>query len=208
MKLLAMVGLALAAAALLLSLSSSADAQPKVTLMFPEDGNVLVGPPPIIHMCFADPVNVKDLDKGGDFRFNVLTPEGLGLGLRIVFQPDGFGVDVHAGYPVEPPEGEWTFQWRVTEPDTLEPSSGTVKFTVAADGDPVPEDEPEACTGEGTPTASGTQVSPPDNGRSSDDDDDGLSTVVIIIIAMAAAAGAGVIGLVLYRFRSRSGPQP
>ena len=204
MKLFAIVGLALATAALFLSLSSPADAEPKVVLMYPEDGDVLVAPPPIIHMCFASPINVQDLDKGGDFRFSVLMPKGQGLGLRIVFQPDGFGADIHPGYPKEDLEGEWTFQWRVTEPDTLEPASGTVKFTVAAGGSPVPEKDPEPCVGEGTPNASGTVSSTPNgNNSGGGDDDGGLDTTVIIIIAVAVAAGAGVVGFVLYRVRSR-----
>ena len=209
MKLFAMVGVALAAAAVLLSLPSSVDAKPKVVLMYPEEGAILAAPPPVIHMCFANPVNVKDLDKGGDFRFNVLMPEGQGLGLRIVFQPDGYGVAVHPGYPVDFPTGEWTFQWRVTEPETLQPASGTVKFYVAANGSPVPKEEPEACVGEGTPNASGTVRSTPNgNDSGGGDDNGGLDTIVIIIIAVAAAAGAGVVGFVLYRVRGRRGARP
>ncbi len=37
--------------------------------MFPEDGDVLVEPPPIIHMWFASPVNVRDLHESGDFQY-------------------------------------------------------------------------------------------------------------------------------------------
>ena len=69
-----------------------------------------------IQLCFAEPVNIKDLDKGGDFAFQVTQPDGIGLGHRDVFQPDGYGVAVYPGNPVGETAGEWTFNYRVTTP--------------------------------------------------------------------------------------------
>src|SRR3989304_1215996 len=82
------------ALALLLLFPLTAGAQPRVIEIFPEEGAVLAEPPELLHMCFATPVNIRDLDKGGDFDFSVLKPDGRGVGLRIVFQSDGFGVTI------------------------------------------------------------------------------------------------------------------
>jgi hypothetical protein len=68
---------ALALIAVIWSLTQLPDvhAQTRVTLMFPEDGDVLVEPPPISHIWFASPVNVRDLHESGDFQYRVLTPD-------------------------------------------------------------------------------------------------------------------------------------
>ena len=59
-----------------------------------------------------------DKDKGGDFDFNILSPDDKGLGVRIVFQPDGYGA---ALYPntrdVAQTEGEWSWKYRLTDND-------------------------------------------------------------------------------------------
>jgi hypothetical protein len=107
---------ALALIAVIWSLTQLPDvhAQTRVTLTLPEDGDALVEPPPITHMWFASPVNVRDLHESGDFQYWGLTPDGRGL--RIVFQPDGLGVDIFPGHPDPPPAGEWTFERRVRDP--------------------------------------------------------------------------------------------
>jgi methionine-rich copper-binding protein CopC len=188
-----------------------AGAQPEVTLIFPEDGSVLAEPPPVIQICFASPVNIRDLDKGGDFRFAVLRPNGSGLGLRIVFQNDGFGVGIHPGLPEDPPQGEWTFEWRVTDPDSLEPTEGTVHFTVRPDGSPVSQDPPPRCPSDGSPTAPGpTQTSAPPPtasptpaaGEGETDDQDILLPA---LIATGGVLAVAVAGLVLYVVRRRTG---
>ena len=184
------------AAALLLVIWSPTGAQPEVTFLFPADGDTLAEPPSAIHLCFASAVNIKNLDEGGDFSFRVFEPSGRGLGLRIVFQPDGFGVDIYPGVPEEP-EGEWTFEWRVTDPDTLEPTEGAIGYTVGPGGDPLPDKPFSRCPGGGSaPTPSPTPAS-------ADESSDGLW---IGAIAAGALAGAAVLGLALYLVRRRIGP--
>jgi hypothetical protein len=192
-----MIVVALTAAIALFVSARDAEAQPELILIYPEDGAVLNAPPTIIHMCFREPINILDLDKGGDFKFSVLTPDGRGLGLRIVFQPNGLGVDIHPGYPTPPLEGEWTYEWRVTEPETLEPASGTIKFTVSPDGSPIPEEPPVPCgqtpgpDDEATPTTS-TPV---------DEDDGGNDALLIAVLAVGAIGGAVALGLLVWRLR-------
>lgn len=161
---------------------------------------MLAEPPSIIHMCFASPVNIQDLDKGGDFSFDVLRPDGRRLGLRIVFQPDGFGVDVHPGLPGDPPEGQWTFEWRVTDAETLAPATGTVNFTVSPEGDPLPEEPLSRCpSGDVAPTF---ETPTPAAGEDDDDDQDIL---LLSLITTGSIIGVAVLGLILYLVRRRIG---
>lgn len=183
-----------------------AGAQPEVTFIFPEDGAVLAEPPRVIQICFASPVNIRDLDKGGDFRFGVLRPNGSGLGLRIVFQHDGFGVAVHPGLPEDPPEGEWTFEWRVTDPDTLEAATGTIHFTVSPAGSPVPEEPPPRCPSDGSPIApSPSPTSTPAPPAGEDEADDDQDILLPAVIAASSVLAVAVAGLVLYVVRRRAG---
>lgn len=182
-----------------------AGAQPEVTFISPEDGAVLAEPPRVIQICFASPVNIRDLDKGGDFRFGVLRPNGSGLGLRIVFQPDGFGVAIHPGLPEDPPEGEWTFEWRVTDPDTLEPATGTIHFTVSPAGSPVPEEPPPRCPSDGSPTPPPGATPSPTPIAGEDEADDDQDILLPAVIAAGSVLAIAVAGLVLYVVRRRSG---
>jgi len=201
---LAIISALALAAALALLWTPTADAQPEPTLVFPKDGDVLAEPPPIIRMCFDSPVNIQDLDAGGDFRFAVITPESRGLGLRIVFRPDGLGVDVHRGLPEGTLEGEWTFEWRVTDPETLEPAEGTVKFTVSPDGSPVPEEPPEPCVTDNTPSPSPTSA--PTATPAADEGNDGPDAIFLglVIGVPIAAVALGLVLLLLIRRRRGS----
>ena len=58
--------------------------EPVINYQFPEEGDTLKEPPFVLQMCFEQPVNVNDLDKGGDFRFRLLRPDNKGLGMRII----------------------------------------------------------------------------------------------------------------------------
>lgn len=212
MRLAAVGLLTLAAGVLLLLRFPVAEAQPEVTATFPEDGDVLAEPPSRIRVCFASPVNIRDPGEGGDFGFTVTTPEGRNLGLRIVFQRNGLGVDVFPGVPDEPSEGEWGVDWRVTDPDTLEPTTGTINFTVGPDGSPVPEEPPISCAGGGPPTPRISPDSTPTPGDAAeggdegdDEGDDGTDVVLLALITAGAVGGAVVLGLILVLVRRRIG---
>ena len=214
MRAAVIAALILTAGVLLLLQPSDAGAQPEVSFIFPEDGAVLAEPPPIIQMCFASPVNIRDLDKGGDFRFRLLRPDGRGLGLRIVFQRDGLGVNILPGLPEDPPRGQWTFEWRVTDPDTLEPAMGTIHYTVSPTGSPVPElEEPlPRCLSDGSPAPPGSTATPspsdtpgPTPAEGEDDSDDDQDILLLALITTGAFLGAAVVGLGLYFVRRRSG---
>lgn len=117
-----------------------------------------------------------------------------------MFRFDGLGVDIIPGLPEDALEGEWLFEWRVTEPDTLEPATDSVEFTVGPDGSPPPEPL-ETCR-EVTPVTGVTPTaSPADAGE---EDDDGLGTLAIILIAAASLVGAAAAaGLILYLIRRK-----
>ncbi len=129
------------------------------------------------------------------------TPEDRGLGLRVVFRPDALGVDIHPGLPQEPVGGEWTFEWRVTDPDTLEPTSGTVRFTVDPDGAEVPEEPPQTCDKAGTPALDASPTPAAD--ADANEDDGGTDVLLVLVIVIGAVGGAAVAGAVLYSFVRR-----
>lgn len=115
--------------------STSRADEPVILSQFPEDGDTLKEPPFVLAMCFKNPVNVKDLDKGGDFNFSIVSPDGGGLGVRIVFQPDGYGVALYPNTStVVKKEGDWSWKYRLTDNATLDPLEGTVKFSVKVQG--------------------------------------------------------------------------
>jgi len=134
--------------------------EPVITYQFPEEGDVLKERPFVLQMCFKEPVNVNDLDKGGDFRFRILTADGKGLGIRIVFQPDGYGVALYPGNPAEGQllEGEWTWEYRLTDKvKTSDAIEGEIKFKVdPQNGKDIITATPPACLAAGAtplPTA-------------------------------------------------------
>jgi methionine-rich copper-binding protein CopC len=129
------------------------------------DGDVLDQLPLLIQLCFAEPINIRDLPDGGDFDFHVIQPDGIGLGHRDIFQPDGWGVAVQPGNPIGETKGEWTFRYRVTTPDGQHATTGEFKYTVDPDGGrPAPRVSPPACVpAGGTATASPPVTEPPTN---------------------------------------------
>jgi len=188
--------------------------QPEIIFQFPKDGMVLQQPPKVLQMCFKQPVNVKDLDKGGDFSFRLLRPDRFGLGMRIVFQPDGYGVAIYPGLPEEAiPEGEWTWDYRVTDPEAKEALEGTVKFSVNSQtGQGILEPTPPGCSSGQGPVASGSTTSPgpraseviTGTGRGQPEEDDGgPDALVLSLLAIGAVGGAGVLGLIGYLVRRR-----
>lgn len=218
MRLTTITALLLVAGVSLLLRSPAAQAQPELIYIFPKDGATLAEAPTHIQLCFAKPVNIHDLDKGGDFRFRVIMPDATLLGLRIVFQTDGYGVVIYPGPGPSgaSPNGEWTFEWRVTEPPpaaspaagespaptpaaTLKAAEGTATFTVDPTGEPAPQETPPPCSPGATP---GPGQTPEPTG---DEEDGGPDILFLALITTAAVAGAVVLGGFLYLVRQRIG---
>ena len=223
----------MAAVAILLVVGPpAAQAQaPEIVSMFPEEGDILAEEPaflpatpttpdePIppesrygLQLCFAASVDVRDNDKGGVHDFSVTGPDGSALGLRIVFQPNGLGVVVFPGLAPEPVEGEWTFEWLFRDVDSLEEASGSLRFQIQEDGDPVPTEPAAPCGGtptpqrEDTPTtgATTTPTTTDDEDSPDQDDDDGSDALIIALIIVGAVAAAAIVAAALYIIRRRS----
>jgi len=167
--------------------------------MFPHEGDTFAEPLKVFQLCFAEPINNKDLDKGGDFDFTVIPPNSPRLGMRIVFQPDGQGVTVYPGVVEAPPEGEWTFEWRVTDAVTLEPLEGVTRYNVREGGDPILQPTPAPCVSGSTPSL----TTPPTIDE--EPDDDGPDVLLLALLTTGAAGAAAVIALIGYVVRNRVG---
>jgi hypothetical protein len=189
--------------------------EPEITQQFPHEGDVIAQAPPVLRMCFKEPVNVQDLDKGGDFAFRLERPDRIGLGMRIVFQPDGYGVAIYPGEgPEEAPEGEWVWEYRVVDAASGDALEGEVHFSVRADeGIDVILSTPPACLAGGATQAVTTRT--PAGGASitptpivideEPDDDGGPDVALLALLTIGAAAGAGLLALIGYLFRRRIG---
>lgn len=196
---LTIVALTLALVLSPLSGAVGAEGEPQVTFMFPHEGDTFAEPLLVLQMCFAEPINNKDLDKGGDFDFAVIPPNSPRLGARIVFQPDGQGVAVYPGFVEEAsPEGEWTYEWRVTDAATLVPLEGVVRYNVSESGDPILQPPPAPCVAGSTPSLN----TPP---AIENPDDDGPDVLLLALLTVGAAGAAAVIALIGYVIRNRVG---
>jgi hypothetical protein len=188
---------------------------PEIVYQFPEDDAVLKEPPPVLQMCFKEPVNVQDLDKGGDFRFRLERPDGIGLGMRIVFQPDGYGVAIYPGEAqTEPPDGEWDWDYRLVDAASGDPLEGEVRFTVqSGEGQDIILSTPPACLASGathSPTRSPGSGSdgtpkPTDIVIVEEPDDDGPDVALLALLTIGAAGIAGVVALLGFLIRRRTG---
>jgi len=233
----AAIGMLTVASALIFQLAPpTALAQPpQVVTQFPEEGAILAEEPaflpatptdpeePIpavarygLQLCFAEPLDVRDTDKGGFHEFSLRGPSKTQLAMRVVFQPDGFGVTVFPGLAPEPAEGQWTFDWLVRDADSLEEASGAIHFEIAQGGSPVPtkpllpctatpgtQQSPAAGTSPAAQTTPGAAATPgaADNGE---ENDGGLSTGAIIGIIVGAVA-AVVLGAAAAFYLRRKG---
>ena len=104
---------------------ASVHAEPELAEANPGYGDVLEIMPESLHLCFSEPVKVGD---PSDWKFDVATPEGQSLGIRIVFESAGDCVDVFPGVPDDPPQGIWTFDWLVRAQADGSEGSGSIKF--------------------------------------------------------------------------------
>lgn len=193
-----------AASALTFVLVAFAEA-PEVTYQFPPDRATLEEPPRAIQLCFRRPIDVRDLDKGGDFRFLITSPDGTPLGHRAIFQPDGYGVVVQPGISDEP-DGDWTFEWRVRDRESEDPAEGTIRFTVGQGGAGVIPAEPPACTASGTPL--GASPTPPDDatpdGPVVEEDGGEPDVLQLALLTVGVAAAVAAVALVGYLIRQQT----
>ncbi len=225
---IAVVALAAATGIALLTPSGAVRAEgPVIVYTFPEDGDVLGETPTFIQMCFAEPVNNRDLPSTpvagpspsptGDFKFSLVPPDRSGVGMRIVFQPDGYGLTIYPNVAGKPATGVWTLTYRLTDyEDTGDAVEGTITYTVKAGGDPVLTPTPPACTGNntpgptlvpigGTPSASGTHGPSPDAGNGAEGSGDGPDILELALYTIGAAGVAAIIALIGYAVRNKIG---
>ena len=195
---LALLLLALAAA--LAFSTSPAYAQIELTETDPADGATLDAAPEVVHLCFSQPVNIEDETS---FSFTYLMPDSRALGLRIVFQPDGECVDVHAGLPEERPAGEYTFEWQVAAAEGGEEGSGTLQFEVSENITVTPAPTP---TPSDTPPVTPSPEGGTENGDA--DDDDGPDILLVALITIGSVGGAAVLFTLGYFLRRRIGYEP
>lgn len=158
----ALIALPIAVLGILAALPAIVSAQadpdgPVLVYQSMHEGDTINAPVFGIQLCFSAPINIKDLDKGGDFKFSVAEPDGIGLGHRDIFQPDGYGIFVQPGNAPGETSGQWTFTYRVTTPDARHATEGTIHYTVDPSGETRPTATPPPCVASGgTATASPT----------------------------------------------------
>ncbi len=182
---------------------SPADPKPQLVYQNPKGGDVLRQPAFGIQLCFASPINIKDLDAGGDFQFAITEPDGFGLGNRDVFQPDGYGVTVYPGAPPTLGEtvGKWKFHYRVTSPDAKSALEAEFNYTVDPDGQPVPQETPPPCIG-----SVGTATAAPGSSGSTTSTSGGSNTLIIALIAGGVAGAVGILAIILWLVGRRRRP--
>lgn len=221
LRLAAIAALALApvltiTTALLSAPRASAD-EPVITYMYPQDGDVFAEPLQVIQVCFEEPIDVRDLPPNGegDFMFSLERPNGLRVGMRIVFQANGYGVSVYPGIVEEEIFGEWILTYTVRDRESLDPITRMVTYEVAAGGVPVITPTPQMCPADGgSPPSTDSPTAGPDGTPGSDEtpgpgpgSEEGSDPdlLVISLLTIGAAAGAGLIALLGYLFRRRIG---
>jgi hypothetical protein len=209
--------LAIAALPLFLAPQYAAADEPVITYQWPEpEGEVFSEPLQVIQICFDEPIDVRDLPPldEGDFEFNLIRPNGFSVGMRIVFQANGYGVAVYPGI-VEETVGQWTLEIHVRDRATLDPLDTSMTWEVSADGGPIITPTPNLCpegggapaTNTPGPDATPSTASPtPEPGV--DEDDDDPDVLLLSLLTIGAAGGAAVIALLGYVFRRRIGFWP
>jgi len=163
-------------------------AQPALTEADPQDGAVLDNPPESMHLCFSEAVKVDQAASGQapNWRFNMKTPDGTALGLRIVFRPEGDCVDVYPGFPATPPNGIWNFDWLVHAQSDGAEGSGVIRFQLGA------------LRASETPLPAPAKTKAANQGS----DDGGTPAILYVIAGLGVAiVVAGAAGFVLSRVR-------
>lgn len=210
--------------------SPAAAKQPLPTYVSISDADMFSEPLVSIQMCFVEPINTADLPRGGDFHFEVVSLT-ISLGLRTVFQPNGYGLAIYPGTSPGDTNGDWAFSYRVPRAATHEALGGTIKYRVDPSGQPVPKASPPARLEGGSTPAPGSSATPVPTrrpsgtlsssagpsgsggvsptassaGSSSDNGDSNPDILLLALLTVGAASGAGVLALFGYLLRRRVG---
>ena len=188
--------------------------EPEITFQYPKDGDVFLEPLLVIQVCFNEPIDVRDLPPGGEgeFSFDMDRPDGLGVGMRIVFQPNGYGVAVYPGIVSENTEGQWALNFKVRDAESLDTLNHTISWQVQSGGDPIVTPTPAVCPTTGDPPTTPiddpdtTPVPNDDPDVSGDlDDDSDVDVTKLVLLTLGAAGGAGVLLLIGFLIRRRVG---
>jgi methionine-rich copper-binding protein CopC len=191
---------------------ATAHAQPEITESDPREGEVLSEPPAVIHLCFSEPVDIRNRDA---FSFRLRAPDGLGLGFRAEFLGRGECVDIHPGGAAGEVVGVWTLDWQVTSLASGQQRSGRLQFSVAGEGSPAPSRTPAPTPDGGTPepdttptqaatpTPAATPIPVSTGGAA--ESGGGPDILLVALITTGAMMGAAVLGLVAYVIRLRVG---
>jgi hypothetical protein len=194
--------------------------EPEITFQYPSpEGDVFVEPLLVIQICFSEPIDVRDKPPSGpdgEFEFDIDRPDGLGLGMRIVFQANGYGVAIYPGLIDGGAEGEWALNFQVRDAESLDRLNGRIEWEVQAGGEPIITPTPAVCPTSGDPPstpiddpdgttgASETPSSTPDGTGGLDEDDD-VDVLRLVLLTLGAVGGAAVIALIGYLIRKRVG---
>lgn len=188
--------------------------EPEITFQYPKDGDVFLEPLVVIQICFNAPIDVRDLPPigEGDFNFDMDRPNGLGVGMRIVFQPNGYGATIYPGIIEEDIEGDWSLTFRVRDRESLDTLEHIISWQVQSGGDPIVTPTPAVCPTTGDPPT--TPIDNPDttpvatdqgDGTGGLDEDSDSDVLKLVLLTISAAGAAGVLLLIGYRIRQRVG---
>jgi len=168
--------------------ASLALAKFELTEVNPPDGARLAAPPGPVHLCFSQPLDIRDR---GPTRFRYVPPDGLPLAFRVVYLPGHQCLDMIPGLPENPPDGVYTIEWHAVSADGSEEASGELRYQVLHAGATTPiANETRAPTPQ-VPSGSG----------GNERDNDGPGIVLLALLALAAAGGAAVLATLAYLVR-------
>ena len=188
--------------------------EPEITFQSPKDGDVFLEPLLVIQICFAEPVDVRDLPPlgEGEFEFDMDRPDGLGVGMRIVFQANGYGVAIYPGIVNENTEGPWALTFQVRDAQSLDRLNHSISWQVQSGGEPVVTPTPAVCPTTGEPPM--TPIDDPDitpvatdelDGNGGVDEGSDVDVLELALLTVGAAGGAAVLVLIGYLVRRRVG---
>ena len=188
--------------------------EPEITFQYPKDGDVFLEPLLVIQVCFAEPIDVRDLPPQGEgeFKFDMDRPDGLGVGMRIVFQPNGYGATIYPGLVDENREGLWGLTFQIRDRESLDTLNHTISWQVESGGASVITPTPAVCPTTGEPPM--TPIDDPDTtpvatdepgGEGDLDEGSDVDVLELALLTVGAAGGAGVLLLIGYVIRRRVG---